>query len=99
MKRFLDPKNDLTFKRLFGTEKNKGILLAFLKDIFEGVHPKIEDVSFQRLNQCPEIRALAEGVVGLSCRDSEGNRSSLKCNAMAIGPLYTELVSIVAALM
>jgi hypothetical protein len=49
MRRFLDPKNDLTFKRLFRTEKNKGILLAFLNDIFEGVHPKIEDMSFQPL--------------------------------------------------
>jgi hypothetical protein len=39
MRRFLDLKNDLTFKRLFGTEKNKGILLAFLNDIFEGVYP------------------------------------------------------------
>jgi predicted transposase/invertase (TIGR01784 family) len=74
MKEFLDPKNDLTFRRLFGNEKNKGILLAFLNDVFDGVHPKIEDVSFQRLNQYPEIRALAEGIVDLACRDSEGNQ-------------------------
>jgi hypothetical protein len=49
MRRFLDPKNDLTFKRLFGTKKNKGILLAFLNDIFKGVHPQIEDMNFLSL--------------------------------------------------
>jgi predicted transposase/invertase (TIGR01784 family) len=74
MRRFLDPKNDLIFRRLFGTEKNKGILLAFLNDIVEGVHPKIEDVSFQPLNQYPDIRTLPQGIVDLSCRDSEGNQ-------------------------
>jgi RecB family endonuclease NucS len=31
-------------------------------------------VSFQNLNQYPEIQALAEGIVDLSCRDSEGNQ-------------------------
>ena len=74
MRRFLDPTNDLTFKRLFGTEKNKGILIAFLNAIFEGVHPKIEDVSFQTLNQYPEITTLAQSIVDVSCRDSEGNQ-------------------------
>jgi predicted transposase/invertase (TIGR01784 family) len=74
MRRFLDPKNDLTFKRLFGTEKNKGILLAFLNDIFDGVHPKIEDVSFQPLNKYPEIKTFTQGIVDLSCRDIEGNQ-------------------------
>ena len=32
--KFLDPKNDLAFKRIFDTEKNKDILIHFLNDIF-----------------------------------------------------------------
>ena len=31
--KFLDPKNDFAFKRVFGTEKNKAILIQFLNDI------------------------------------------------------------------
>ena len=31
--KFLDPKNDLAFKRIFGTERNKDILIHFLNDI------------------------------------------------------------------
>ena len=31
--KFLDPKNDLAFKRVFGSEKNKDILIQFLNDI------------------------------------------------------------------
>ncbi|KJW06308.1 PD-(D/E)XK nuclease transposase family protein [Orientia tsutsugamushi str. UT144] len=36
--RFLDPKNDIAFKKIFGSEKNKDILIHFLNDIllFEG---------------------------------------------------------------
>ena len=31
--RYLDPKNDIAFKKIFGTEKNKDVLLHFLNDI------------------------------------------------------------------
>jgi hypothetical protein len=74
MRRFLNPKNDLTFRHLFGLEKNKGILLAFLNDVFAGVHPKTKDASFQNLNQYPEIRTFAQRIVDLSCHDSEGKQ-------------------------
>ncbi|MFU7500538.1 MAG: twin-arginine translocase subunit TatC, partial [Candidatus Tisiphia sp.] len=33
LSKFLDPKLDLTFKKIFGTEKNKNILIHFLNDI------------------------------------------------------------------
>lgn len=31
--KFLDPKNDYLFKRLFGTEKNKDILIHFINSV------------------------------------------------------------------
>ena len=31
--KFLDPKNDVAFRRIFGTEKNKDILIRFLNYI------------------------------------------------------------------
>ena len=30
--RFADPKNDLAFKKIFGNEQHKEILISFLKD-------------------------------------------------------------------
>lgn len=30
---FLDPKNDAAFKKIFGTKKNKDILIHFLNDV------------------------------------------------------------------
>lgn len=33
LSKFLDPKNDVAFRRVFGTEKNKDILIHFLNDI------------------------------------------------------------------
>jgi hypothetical protein len=32
---FADPKTDFVFKRIFGTEEHKDVLLAFLNDILE----------------------------------------------------------------
>jgi predicted transposase/invertase (TIGR01784 family) len=74
MRRFLDPKNDYVFRRLFGEDKNKDVLLLFLNDIFAGVHPKVEDVTFLKTHQNPEIAALRESIVDVLCRDAEGKQ-------------------------
>ncbi len=31
--KYLNPRNDVAFKKIFGTEKNKGILKHFLNDV------------------------------------------------------------------
>lgn len=49
--RFLDPKNDLPFKRLFGSEKNKDILIYFLNDIFARATNPIEESEFIKPNR------------------------------------------------
>ena len=33
LSKFLDPKNDVAFKKIFGTEKNKDILIHFINDM------------------------------------------------------------------
>ena len=71
--KFLDPKNDYAFKRIFGTEKNKGILLHFLNDIlgFKGPQ-KIQEIEFLKTNQDPEIAAKKQSLVDVLCRDEKG---------------------------
>ncbi|WP_353283777.1 Rpn family recombination-promoting nuclease/putative transposase [Wolbachia endosymbiont (group A) of Lypha dubia] len=73
--KFLDPKFDLSFKRVFGTEKNKNILIHFLNDIlgFTGVNT-IQDVEFLSTIMNPEIASDKQSIVDVLCKDSYGNR-------------------------
>lgn len=73
LSKFLDPKNDISFKRIFGTEKNKDILIHFINDIL-GLkeNNKIEDVSFLSPVQDPEIASKKQSIVDVLCKDSNG---------------------------
>ena len=45
--KFLDPKNDVAFKKIFGSEKNKDILIHFINDIMGfNSGDQIQDVTF-----------------------------------------------------
>src|SRR5262245_28832309 len=72
--KFLDPKNDVAFKKIFGTEKNKDILIHFLNDMitFKKRRP-IKEVTFLKTNQDPEIAANKASIVDILCKDEEGN--------------------------
>jgi len=72
--KFLNPKNDLAFKRIFGNERNKDILIHFLNDIFDRTTVPIEKVTFLKLSQDPEIAALRASLIDVLCEDAEGNR-------------------------
>lgn len=72
--KFLSPKNDLAFKRIFGTEKNKDILIHFLNDIFGRTTNPIESVTFLKTSQEPEIAAQRVSIVDVMCKDLEGNK-------------------------
>ncbi len=72
--KFLDPKNDVAFKKIFGTEKNKDILIHFLNDmlIFKE-HQPIVDVTFLKTIQDPDIAVLKSSIVDILCKDQVGN--------------------------
>ncbi|WP_250295043.1 Rpn family recombination-promoting nuclease/putative transposase [Wolbachia endosymbiont of Oedothorax gibbosus] len=73
LSKFLDPKNNFAFKRIFGTEKNKDILIHFLNDILDLTgEAEIKDVEFQNPIQNPKIAAKKESIVDVLCRDSKG---------------------------
>jgi predicted transposase/invertase (TIGR01784 family) len=71
--KFLNPKNDLAFKRIFGSERNKDILIHFLNDIFSFTTNPIETVTFLKSNQEPEIAAQRMSIVDVLCTDSAGD--------------------------
>ncbi|MGL9689068.1 MAG: Rpn family recombination-promoting nuclease/putative transposase [Wolbachia sp.] len=75
LSKFLNPKLDLTFKKIFGTEKNKNILIHFLNDIlgFTGIDT-IQEVEFLSTYMDPEIVFDKQSIVDVLCKDSRGFR-------------------------
>ncbi|UIP93253.1 Rpn family recombination-promoting nuclease/putative transposase [Wolbachia endosymbiont of Anopheles demeilloni] len=73
LSKFLDPKNDVAFWRIFGNEKNKDILIHFLNDIlsFTGKNA-IQDIEFLSIIQDPDIASKKQSIVDVLCRDSTG---------------------------
>jgi predicted transposase/invertase (TIGR01784 family) len=73
--RFLDPKNDYLFKRLFGTEKNKDILIYFINSILNRTGSQVvEDVTYLKSDQNPEYAYKKQSVVDVLCRDQTGTQ-------------------------
>ena len=73
MSRFFDPKNDIAFKRIFGTEKNKDILIHFLNDILSlKDNEEITDVEFLSTVQDPDIASKKQSLVDVLCKDKTG---------------------------
>src|SRR5579863_3095135 len=73
LSKFLDPKNDIAFKQIFGTEKNKDILICFLNDMisFPG-GTKIETVRFLKPSQDPDAAIRKQSIVDVLCVDEKG---------------------------
>ncbi len=73
LSRFLDPKNDIAFKKIFGTEKNKDILLHFLNDILGfSKENHIMDIKFLSPILDPEIAVKKQSIVDVLCKDKKG---------------------------
>ena len=71
--KFLDPKNDVAFRRIFGSEKNKDILIHFINDILElKDRDKIKEITFLPTIAVPEIAAKKQSVVDVLCKDENG---------------------------
>ncbi len=73
LSKFLDPKNDIAFRRIFGSEKNKDILIHFINDILElKDSDKVKEITFLPTIAVPEIAAKKQSVVDVLCKDENG---------------------------
>ena len=73
LSRFLDPKNDVAFKKIFGSEKNKDILMHFLNDILEFTgDSQITHVEFLSTIQDADIASKKQSIVDVLCKDKVG---------------------------
>ena len=72
---FLDPKNNYVFWQIFGTKKNKDLLILFLNDILEYEDTKmITEVTLLPTTQDPEIAIYRQSIVDVLCKDKIGTQ-------------------------
>ena len=70
---FLDPTNDVAFRRIFGNENKKNILISFLNSVLGFAGDKeIVDVALLNTNQVPKIIGLKETILDVRCTDQRG---------------------------
>ncbi len=71
--KYLNPKNDVAFKHIFGTEKNKDILLTMLNEVLKGqLHNPIKKIEFVQTIQEPEVAGSKQSIVDVLCEDQDG---------------------------
>ncbi len=73
--KFLDPRNDIVFKDLFGTTKNEDIVVDFINDVmeYEG-DEKIKSVHLLQTTQDPKIAARQRSNVDVLCESNNGKK-------------------------
>lgn len=73
MPRFINPFTDWGFKRLFGQEFSKDLLISFLNDLLEGeLH--IKDVTFKDKEQLAETKDLRGCIFDVYCTTDDGRK-------------------------
>ncbi|WP_437516024.1 Rpn family recombination-promoting nuclease/putative transposase [Sorangium sp. So ce1099] len=72
---FADPKTDFVFKRIFGAEERKPLLIALLNHLLELDGPHcIRDVQHLSLEQHVAVPELRLSIVDVQCTDASGRR-------------------------
>ena len=71
--RYLDPKNDLTFKKVFGEHPH--LLKSFLNALLPlKEDQKIVEIEYATSEQVPEIPLLKNSIVDVKCSDAKGRQ-------------------------
>lgn len=73
--KFLKATNDFAFKKIFGSEDHKDLLIDFLNSVLELEGDKIIDqVDFLNPIQAPKIFGLKQSIVDILCKDARNIR-------------------------
>ncbi|XXX72525.1 Rpn family recombination-promoting nuclease/putative transposase [Sorangium sp. So ce134] len=72
---FADPKTDFVFKKIFGSEEQKPLLIAFLNHLLEldEAH-RIVSIELLSPEQRPHVSELKNSIVDVKCADVRGTR-------------------------
>ena len=70
---FINPKTDFAFKKIFGSEQSKGILISFLNGILYAGDSIIEDLIILDPYQAPKILGIKSSYLDVKARLNNGN--------------------------
>jgi predicted transposase/invertase (TIGR01784 family) len=71
--RYINPFTDFGFKKLFGEEGNKNLLVSFLNDLLP-IQKKIVQISFKKNQQIGDDSYSRSAVYDIFCEDESGNQ-------------------------
>ncbi|MBR4678687.1 MAG: Rpn family recombination-promoting nuclease/putative transposase [Bacteroidales bacterium] len=78
MSKYFNPYTDFGFKKLFGTELNKDLLISFLNALFEKnpeiPHDEITDITYLNSEQLGRTAADRKAIFDVYCTTKSGNR-------------------------
>ncbi len=84
--KYLNPRNNVAFKKIFGTEKNKDILIHFLNDVIvTGTKGIIKQVTLLNPVQQPEIAHKKQSIVDVLCEDENGTQYIVEMQVAKVG--------------
>ncbi|NOT62660.1 MAG: Rpn family recombination-promoting nuclease/putative transposase, partial [Acidobacteria bacterium] len=69
---FINPKTDFAFKRIFGSDHSKPILISFLNAILHDEQPVIEDLDILNPYLVPKIVGMKDTYVDVRARLRDG---------------------------
>ncbi|NET35285.1 MAG: Rpn family recombination-promoting nuclease/putative transposase, partial [Cyanothece sp. SIO1E1] len=71
---FINPKTDFAFKKIFGSEESKDVLISFLNAILYDHEPRIEDLDILNPYVAPRIRGVKDTYLDVKARIT-GNKT------------------------
>ncbi len=84
--KFADPKNDLAFKKIFGDENKKEILISFLNSVLDFKDGKtIVDVSVANPYQVPKIPELKDTILDIKATNQNGDKFIVEMQKKNLG--------------
>ena len=72
--RYINPYTDFGFKKLFGTEMNKDLLISFLNALFVDTKPEITDIQYLNGEHLGDGYADRRAVFDVYCQTADGSR-------------------------
>jgi len=84
--KFVDPKNDLAFKKIFGDDRHKSILISFLNSVldFKG-EQTIVNVTLANPYQVPKIPELKETILDIKATNQKGEEFIVEMQKKDLG--------------
>lgn len=71
MAKYINPYTDFGFKKLFGEEANKDLLIDFLNELLPSYH-QIADLSFKNVEQLPDLPMERKAIFDIHCKAESG---------------------------